>query len=123
METTNMAITLQTLPGELQNHIIKKLDFDASLHLSQTNHYFYNIVDLTSKPCSALSSVNTYRIIARPQHDGHKLCWVCYYIKPNSCFEEVDDRFDRRFIYACISCKYGTCKKGRKLAARTRPRT
>jgi hypothetical protein len=77
---------LENLPGELLNQITDNLDFEAALHLSQTNRYFYSIIELSNRP----ASTNTLAKFedGKPELDGPRLanhfaCRMCRCIKPS----------------------------------------
>ncbi|KAG9594583.1 hypothetical protein KCU77_g5716, partial [Aureobasidium melanogenum] len=92
VSTSNMSFqttlsTFQNLPGELLNQITDNLDFEAALQLSQTNRYFYSIIELSNKPASAdtlakFEDRNTE--LDGPRLANHFACRMCYCIKPST---------------------------------------
>lgn len=87
MSSQTILSTFESLPGELLNQITDNLDFEAALQLSQTNKYFYSIIELSNRPASAdlitkFESRNTE--LDGPRLASHFACCVCSCLKPST---------------------------------------
>ncbi|KAH0364707.1 hypothetical protein KCU65_g6597, partial [Aureobasidium melanogenum] len=126
MSSQTTLSTFQKLPGELLNQITDKLDFEAALHLSHTNRYFYRIIALSNRPASTDTLAkfeNRNTELDEPRLADHFACRICYCIKPSAkdawkwtvefvekdwtwelCFWKWPRTVEKHYLRACEKC-------------------
>lgn len=126
MSSQTTLSTFQELPSELLDQITDNLDFEAALHLSHTNRYFYSMIELSNRPAAAHTLAkfeNRNTELDGPRLADHFACRICYCIRPfknkawkwavefieedrtwQVCFWKWPRTVEKQYLRACEKC-------------------
>ena len=107
--TVESKMNISSLPGEIQNMIIRHLHPSAAVALGHTNRYFHSISSLHILPISIVEAFLEERIPYMLRMDNY-LCASCFHSKPPERFlesqitEKRSKEGSERNLRRCLDC-------------------